>query len=260
MTTLDYRQFAERCIAELKTLQDEFQEQYNLSEYQHWFYNQYTGLLTFNTGKTELNFRYFDAGSFSKRSCTWKWSWDNEETLQQAKQPTALIKAFGAESVYPRLITGCFDSNEFEAWELAAIAVKLTNGIGVYRPVDEENELHIFLVVMECIDNEMAQDIKDRYVTCSMHEYGRRAFVCQHLDLDSKVGFEEAFETTEDMELMEGDDFQAWCNTCELVRQKEGGWNERSEAFADIKLICEKCYFEIKKLNLSASNGLSGSL
>jgi hypothetical protein len=44
---------------------------------------------------------------------------------------------------------------------------------------------------------------------CGTHEYQRRAFVCQHLNQATKVGFEEAFETFEDMELSDGVDFQA---------------------------------------------------
>ena len=45
----------------------------------------------------------------------------------------------------------------------------------------------------------------------------------------------------------------AWCAACEAVRIKEGGstgeWNERSEAFASIKLVCGTCYDEIRKLH-----------
>ena len=52
------------------------------------------------------------------------------------------------------------------------------------------------------------------------------------------------------MELLDDDDFQAWCSECELVRQKEVEWDEKSEAFAGIKAVCEKCYFEMKELNL----------
>ncbi len=105
-------------------------------------------------------------------------------------------------------------------------------------------------MVTEFVYNNTATGIKDRYIQCGLHEYRRRAFVCKHLNLETKVGFQEAFETFEDMKLSEDDDFQAWCTECEAVRQQEGEWNERSEAFAEIKLVCEKCYFAMKELNL----------
>ena len=52
------------------------------------------------------------------------------------------------------------------------------------------------------------------------------------------------------MGLLEDDDFQAWCDECEVIRQNEEEWNEKSMEFADIKVVCEKCYFEMKELNL----------
>jgi hypothetical protein len=246
---LDYEKFSETCVGELKVLQDKFQTEYDIDWYDNWFYNQSTGLLTFSTGEAEINFKYFQVGSFSKTSNTWRWSWDNDHTLDNVKKTTKLIKKFGERSNFSKLINGCFASDEFEAWEFTAIAAKLTNGIGVYRPVGDD-ELQIFLVITEHVNNETAKKIKDKYIECSNHEYRRVAFVCKHLDFKNKVGFHEAFETFEDMELLEDDDFQAWCNECETVRQQEGEWNDKSEAFAQIKLVCEKCYFAMKKLNL----------
>jgi hypothetical protein len=246
---LNYDDFAQECIEELKALQARFQEKYDLDWYENWFYQQASGLLTFSTGDTELNFKYFEVGSFSPKSNTWKWSWDNDHTLDKAKEQTRAIKEYGQSLNYPKLTDGCFNSDEFEAWEFTAIAAKLANGIGVYRPVNDQ-QLQIFLVVTEFVDNETAQKIKSKYIECSAHEYGRIAFVCKHLNNKTKVGFEEAFETYEDMELSDEDDFQAWCTECETVRQQEGEWNDTSMAFAEIRVVCEKCYFDMKELNL----------
>ena len=40
-----------------------------------------------------------------------------------------------------------------------------------------------------------------------------------------------------------------WCGECEKVRIKNNGWNEISEGFAKIKLVCEDCYFDLKRFN-----------
>ena len=176
METLDYNSFAEKCVEELKLLQDKFQETYDVDRYENWFYNQATGLLTFSTGDAQLNFKYFDVGSFSAKSSTWKWSWDNEHTLDNVKESTKLLKEFGEKLSYSKLTTGCFPSDEYEAWEFTAIAANLTHGIGVYRRVNGDG-LQIFLVVTKFVDNETAQNIKDKFVQCSTHEYRRRAFV-----------------------------------------------------------------------------------
>ena len=35
---------------------------------------------------------------------------------------------------------------------------------------------------------------------------------------------------------------QAWCKRCDERVARDGGWNEASEAFADLKLFCGECY------------------
>lgn len=249
METIEYNSFAESCIEDLKALQEKFQKDYDIDSYDNWFYNQSTGLLTFSTGDQELNFKYFNIGSFSQKSNTWKWSWDNDTTLENVKSQVRVVREFGQQSYFEKLTTGYFESNEFEAWEFLAIAAKLAKGMGVYRPVNDEH-LQLFFVLTEVVDNDKAKRINDKYVQCGLHDFRRIAFVCRHLNHTTKVGFEESFESYEDMELFEDDDFQAWCDECETVRQSEGEWNDNSMAFADIKIVCEKCYFEMKELNL----------
>jgi hypothetical protein len=155
----DYKSFAEACVEELKILQDKFQNDYDVDWYDNWFYNQSTGLLTFSTDDQELNFKYFAVGSFSEKSNTWKWSWDNDSTLDIVKEKANIVKKFGQRFNFSKLTTGYFDSDEFEAWEFVAIASKLANGIGVYRPVNDR-QLKMFFVVTEFIDNASAKESK----------------------------------------------------------------------------------------------------
>lgn len=248
MINLSYTEFSEKCMQDLKSLQDKFMTDYNINGYENWFYDEATGILTFSNGAPELNFKYLSVGTYSRKTNTWKWSWDNNHTLKEVKDQTNQVKEYGQKFNYERLTQGYFESSEEEAWEFTAITAKIANAIGAYRPVSEH--LLLFMVVLELIDNESAASLKEKYISCDTHESQRRAFVCKHLTKNKKVGFEESFDTHEGMALLKDDDFQAWCNTCEKVRLKEGEWNDTSMAFADIKLVCEECYFEIKELNL----------
>ena len=84
-------------------------------------------------------------------------------------------------------------------------------------------------------------------VECREHGPQEETFVCQHLARSLRalepVGFFFARE-------LRGD---AWCSACEEVRVREGGetgdWNERSEAFVQITLLCGSCYDKVKRLN-----------
>lgn len=250
MEIIDYNAFAGDCIDELKALQDKFAANFNIA-HASWFYNQSTGLLTFSNDDNELNFKYFKVGSFSPKSGTWMWSWHNDNILENIKGPTRQIRDFGESCNFAKLTEGHFASDEFEAWEFTAISVKLIKGIGVYRPVNDDG-LMIFLIITEFVDNETAKNIKNKYIECGDHEYRRIAFVCQHLNFATKIGFEESFETFEGMELSNDDDFQAWCDQCEKIRVAEDGWNHNTMRFAKLRVVCEGCYFKMKALNLGA--------
>jgi hypothetical protein len=84
-------------------------------------------------------------------------------------------------------------------------------------------------------------------IECHAHGVQEEAFVCEHLakslDTGEKVGFFWSGGSRGD----------AWCSTCEEVRIREGGinaaWNERSEKFANIKLLCGACYDQLRKLH-----------
>ena len=104
--------------------------------------------------------------------------------------------------------------------------------------------------MIEEVDNERAKRIKERIINCEKHSVNRNAFVCHHLVGAKNIGFEEAFSTFKGMELGDEDDLQAWCNKCEVERLKTNDWNDESMRFAQIKLVCEDCYFEIKAKNI----------
>jgi hypothetical protein len=126
---LDYSNFAEACVKDLKVLQEKFQNDYNVDWYDNWFYNQSTGLLTFSTGDLEINFKYFSIGSYSEKSNTWKWSWDNDSTLKNVKEQVNIVKAFGKKQNFQKLTTGYFDSDELGVCSYCSEAYKRDWGL-----------------------------------------------------------------------------------------------------------------------------------
>jgi hypothetical protein len=246
---MTYTNFLAECVNEVDKIHTEFMSKFDINSYQNWFYDHASGILTFSDEKKELNFQYYIAGTYSTAFKTWKWSWDNENILEKVKSKVNTVREFGENNLYERLTTGLIETHEDEGWEFASITCKLINGIGLYRP--KTDNLLIFLIVTELLDNEKAKAEKVKYIDCDVHKKRRRAFICQHLTKESRIGFEESFESYEDMEFeYEDDDFQAWCYECEKVRQKEDGWTDKAMKYAKIKAVCEKCYFEIKISNI----------
>jgi hypothetical protein len=81
---------------------------------------------------------------------------------------------------------------------------------------------------------------RSELVSCGRHGARPVAFVCRHVLESLRTGSRVGFHTPNDAQ----DDDQAWCDACERVRAREGEWNDRSEAHADIRLICLDCFQE----------------
>ena len=84
-------------------------------------------------------------------------------------------------------------------------------------------------------------------VECQTHGEQEETFVCLHLARSLSTGETVGFFWSGELR---GD---AWCSACEDVRIREGGsagdWNERSEKFANIKLLCGVCYDRLRELH-----------
>ena len=243
-----YLLYKEDCIQAFHELQDEFIKQYNVDNHTSWHYDHGLRIFTLGFEGHSHYFEYVDVGSYSNESNTWKWSWDNEHTPDHVKVGMDKIPDFGRKHNYEELTTGLLEGEREIGFEMTSIANQLINGFGAYRAVS--SHLDIYFLFTREIEEEKYKKLKRKYVDCGEHGSRRIAYVCQHLMKGKLTGFEEAFPTTPNMELHEDDDFQAWCDECEKVRLKYDGWNKKSEKFAQIKLICEKCYFEIKEFNL----------
>lgn len=85
----------------------------------------------------------------------------------------------------------------------------------------------------------------DKKILCSSHGEQVATFVCQHL----LKGFGNGFYAGYSEEFPDDPFPDAWCKRCDEMLETCGEWNDESEAFADIKLICSSCYLAIKLRN-----------
>ena len=70
---MDYSEYVTESFEKLQEKQEELYKKYDLNSYANWFYDQASGLLTFSDEDNELNFRYYEVGTYSKKTKTWKW-------------------------------------------------------------------------------------------------------------------------------------------------------------------------------------------
>lgn len=241
-----YDQFASRLCRELQKKQDVFRERYNFNKYENWFYNEASEILRLYNDDDEIYFQYLPLGTYSLKSKTWMWVWENDEALEPRRNMTQKIKEFGEQRKYEKLYNGYFEGDEYTGWELTGISFKLLGGLGAYKTSSDQLEKYMLLTNLRT--KEEVEEIESKLIECNNHVGKfRKTFICQHLFDGSGQGFEEAFETSMGMELEEDDYLQAWCSNCEIERLKTDGWNDESMKFAKIKIVCEVCYFGIKE-------------
>lgn len=245
--TIDFQEFVTQSMIDLKIKQESFINDFSINEFNSWYYDQPSGVFTFSTESTMLFFQFQIIGSFSLKTKTWLWSWANNNTYPNVKLDALRVKNFGHSNRYQKLIEESWPAEEVDGWEMLAVANVVLQPLGVYRiPSDD---LFMFIVFTEHISKAEADERKrlsKQLISCDCHGLGRPSFVCSHLNKFHNNGFHESFETWQGMKLENDDDFQAWCNDCEEVRLKCDGWTEEAMKFANIKVVCEACYFEMK--------------
>lgn len=85
-------------------------------------------------------------------------------------------------------------------------------------------------------------------IECPEHGPQTTTFVCCHLTESLKTGKIVGYHCAE--EDPEEPYPDAWCDACQNIFEEEGfEWNDRSEAFANINILCGLCYNRARKLN-----------
>jgi hypothetical protein len=100
-----------------------------------------------------------------------------------------------------------------------------------------------------------ARPAAERRVHCGQHGATGPAFVCRHARHGSGLGF---YVATSPHPGDEGvSDFEGcpngWCGECEKKRVECGGWNDESEAFSGVTLVCVYCFEEIRRRNTTGN-------
>ena len=91
---------------------------------------------------------------------------------------------------------------------------------------------------------------KNSKIKCSRHGTQPPTFICRHLQFGTGLGFHQPADGPDPEYPFD----QAWCDECNEVFLKEGGeWNDVSEGFAEVMMICAGCFEGIRSRNSSSA-------
>ncbi|WP_338525247.1 hypothetical protein NUH87_06290 [Pseudomonas batumici] len=151
MTDDEFEAFLVMVTDELLLKQAELNRIYALGEMARWWFEQGTGTVQFfdNSDRLVVEAEVVSIGSFSVKTCSWKWAWSNpsiEPALRQAALPLKQLQAitgldlFGNEHAFSI-------QDETMAWELAASAVHYLKAAGCYRAPTSSEGPNTYLAI-----------------------------------------------------------------------------------------------------------------
>jgi hypothetical protein len=143
---ITFEELSKTAYKYLQDQQDTMNDKYQLTGYEDWFYDQHKGTLVFsNNGVEKLVIDYENVGSLSYKSNTWLWAWDNPHTEAKVKSEIGKVREFGQRKGFDKLITAKWNAEEYDAWEMTAIAAYLMKAKGAYR-VPSSDSLLSFMI------------------------------------------------------------------------------------------------------------------
>jgi hypothetical protein len=115
-----------------RMLSSDIERQYQIGQESSWSYDQESGILTFAFDAHNLDVRAEIVGSFSKESATWLWAWANSDVDEQLTAAARSVQALGERHGYRDLITPQWTASESDGWAMAAVALSVAGGAGLY--------------------------------------------------------------------------------------------------------------------------------
>ncbi|HEY6505994.1 MAG TPA: hypothetical protein VIZ28_18595 [Chitinophagaceae bacterium] len=147
LDTILFETLSKRSYEYLFKQQDTCNSIYRIEDYQHWYYDQYTGELTFSDNDTtKLIIDYEEVGSLSFKSNTWLWAWENPHLEEKIKSKIGLVRDYGIKRGFEKLKNPKWTADEYDSWEMTAIAAYLMNAKGAYRVPSKDSTLYSFMI------------------------------------------------------------------------------------------------------------------
>jgi hypothetical protein len=147
LDTISFDHLSQKAYAYLQEQQDLANKSYKIDQKEHWFYDQATGLLTFSdSGVNKIAITYEEVGSLSFKSNTWLWGWENPHLDDKVKSQISLVRDYGARRGFEKLTNPKWKADEYDAWEMTAIAAYLMKAKGAYRVPSDDSNLYSFMI------------------------------------------------------------------------------------------------------------------
>jgi len=208
----------------MRGLMEQNQKEFKLDQYQRFDWHQWRGELVFSSGNVpKVVARIQVAGTLSTKANTWFWAWANSGLLDPVRQSARKTRDFGIERGILRVMQPRWAAKDKDAWEMAAVATKVTDAKGAFRcPTQDGHAYLVFTDLRAVSDRKRIFGAK----TCSHVLDDDRSILLVSRETDGEVlavcgGEDDTPEAMRDIEL---DKLIAFDPSLSALADMEDGW------------------------------------
>jgi len=142
----EWQEFAQSCLTKLSEKQAVLQQQYQINDHSRWDWDLDSQTLVFsNDGVAAVSAKIELVGSFSSTSSTWLWVWGNKFMTNLNDTLSDKLIEYGGENKFVKLSTPFWPADEYDGWEMTAIAVELLGCKGGYRTPSDTGHTYMLI-------------------------------------------------------------------------------------------------------------------
>jgi hypothetical protein len=154
MSQLRYPELLEESRRYLDTQQAACDRKYGLRQFNRMDYEQENSRMIFSdvgvVPRLVADFQI--VGSFSMKSRTWLWAWDNPYLLDNTINEIWKVKGFGDTNDIEKLASPTWEATEQDAWDMTAIAANLLQARGAYSFLSDDIRVFVIFTRLKMIE------------------------------------------------------------------------------------------------------------
>ena len=134
----EYQALADACCERAKVRQAQAVANWGFGGKDRWAYDAESGSMRFfDVGAGGVVADATPVGSYSTKTRTWLWAWDNPTTALSARILVSRVRTFGEVRGIAKLRQARWEAEEVDGWEVSQIAADFLEAEAIYRgPVD----------------------------------------------------------------------------------------------------------------------------
>ena len=141
-----YSAWRHDAVRELQEKNARLESKFHLGGWPRYDYDVNAGTLIFSENKIQKVIAEIQiVGTTSNKAGNWLWAWGNSHWPANRVVDSKLLRAFGEKHGICELTHDYVEGDDLNSlgWELTAVAVRVTDAIGAYRPPDDNGALFL---------------------------------------------------------------------------------------------------------------------